>query len=150
MRWLNGAGTISGPAEQAIRAWVRLDRMRLAWRPKDHLIGLTEEEAADQIRRLREHNIGLAEMISRVRARGGPAAPWKVDLEKRVAELGDIMELGFYPGSDGGFSPSTYRRKDRETDPDRDRSLIEDAIVAIADAIAEAGPGWHNTQRRRP
>jgi hypothetical protein len=142
-RWLDDDGEVSGPAEQAMRAWMRLDRMGLAWRPKDHLIGLSDEEAAVQIRLLREHNISLADVIARVRARGGPAAPWRVDLEKHVAELGDILELGFYPGHDGGFSPSTYRRKDRETDADRDRSLIEDGIVAIADAIAVAGPNWH-------
>jgi hypothetical protein len=50
----------------------------------------------------------------------------------------------------GGFSPSTtYRRKDRETDPDRDRLLIEDGIVAIADAIAGAGTDWHRGLRQK-
>ena len=145
-RWQDGDAEVSGPAEQAIRAWMRLDKLGLAWRPKDHLIGLTDEEAADQIRRLRDDNIGLADVIARVQARGGPAAPWKVDLDRHVAELGDIIELGFYPGYDGRFSPSTYRRKDRETDLDRDRSLIDDGIVAIANAIATAGPNW---QRKR-
>ena len=82
--------------------------MGLAWRPKDHLIGLTDEEAANQIRLLREHNIGLADIIARVQARGGPAAPWRVDLGNRVAELGDIMELGFYPGLDGGILPINH------------------------------------------
>jgi hypothetical protein len=60
------------------------------------------------------------------------------------------MELGFYPGFDGRFSPSTYRRKDRPTDPERDRSLIEDGIAAIADAIAKAGPDWHRSVTQRP
>ncbi len=146
MRWVTGAGEISGPAKQAIRAWLRLDKMGMPWRPSDHSIGLTEEEAANQIRLMREHNMGLANMIARVRARGGPAAPWKVDLKRHVAELGDIMEVSFYPLPNGGFSPSTYRRKDRETDYERDRLLLEDAFVSIADEIAAKGHNWQGEE----
>lgn len=140
-RWLKDEVEIPGPAEQALRAWARLDRLGLPWRPADHMIGLTDEELAEQIRLLREHNLQLDKVLRRVTERGGPAAPWRVDLKRCVAELGETMEVGFYSLPNGGFSPSTYRRKDRETDFQRDRALIEDAIAAIADAVAAAKAG---------
>jgi transcriptional regulator with XRE-family HTH domain len=149
-RWLRGEIAVPGPAKQALRAWLRLDRLGLPWRPAEQMIDLTEEELADQIRLLRERSIGLDEILRRVRERGGPAAPWKVDLLHRVAELGDTMEVGFYPLPNGGFSPSKYRRKDREPDFRRDRALIDDAVAAIADAIAAAGPGWAHGRPPEP
>lgn len=141
-RWLRDEVEVPGPAEQALRAWMRLEKWGLPWRPAEQIIGLTEEDLANQIRLLRERNVGLDEVLCRVRDRGGPAAPWRVDLERHVAELGDTMEVGFYPLPNGGFSPSNYRRKDREPDFQRDRALIDDAIAAIANAVKAAGPDW--------
>lgn len=141
-RWLNGETTIPGPAKRALEACMRFEKLGLSWRPAEEMIGLTDGQLAQQIRLLREHNLGLDDVLRRVRERGGPVAPWRVDLEKRVAQLGDEIEVDFYAMPNGGFSPSTYRRKDRETDFERDRSLVEDAVAAIADAVAAAGPGW--------
>lgn len=148
-RWLRDEVEVPGPAEQALYAWMRLERWGLPWRPAEHMIGLTDQELATQIRLLREHNIGLDQVLRRVRERGGPAAPWRVDLERHVAELGDTMEVGFYRLPNGGFSPSTYRRKDREPDFERDRMLIDDAIAAIAEAVAAAGRDWVGGQLSR-
>jgi transcriptional regulator with XRE-family HTH domain len=141
-RWLKDAVEIPGPAKQALEAWMRFEKLGLSWRPDEEMIGLTDEQLAQQVRLLRERNLGLDDVLRRVRERGGPTAPWRIDLEQRVAELGDAMEVSFYALSNGGFSVSTYRRKDRETDFQRDRTLIEDAIAAIADAVAAAGPDW--------
>lgn len=136
-RWVERKIKVPGPAEQALRAWIRLEELGLPWRPQQCLIGMSEEEAAEQIRLVREHNIGLDELLQRVKARGGSAAPWNVDLEKHVAELDDTMILYFYRLPDGGFSPSSYRRTDREPDHERDWPLIEDAIACIAEAIGK-------------
>lgn len=141
-RWLKDAVEIPGPAKRALEAWMRFEKLGLSWRPAEEMIGLTDEQLAQQIRLLREHNLGLDDVLRRVRERGGPTAPWRVDLEQRVAELGDAMEVSFSALPNGSFSLSTYRRKDRETDSQRDRTLIEDAIAAIADAVAAAGPDW--------
>ncbi len=142
LRWQQGVTDIPGPVEQALRAWLRLDAMGLPWHPGAALLGLSEEEAAKQIRRHREENLKLVEIIDRVRANGGPAAPWKVDLKKRSASLGGVIEIGFYALKSGGFSPQAYHRLDRNSDIERDRQILEDGYVAIADAIAKAGPGW--------
>jgi hypothetical protein len=141
-RWLEGSVAVPGPAVQALGAWARLDRLGLPWRPAEDMLGIDEEELAKQIRLLREHNLNLDETLQRVRARGGPAALWRVDLDSHIASLDGIMEVGFYPLPNGGFSPSNYRRKDRGPDTIRDQPLIEDAIAAIADAVAAAGARW--------
>lgn len=83
----------------------------------------------------------LDAVIQKVKARGGPAAPWHVDLKKRRATLGPI-ELSFYPLVGGGFSPQFYRRSDQDHDIMRDRPLLEDAFVCIANAISKAGLDW--------
>ncbi|HXP05133.1 MAG TPA: hypothetical protein VN808_13510 [Stellaceae bacterium] len=141
-RWLDGVVAIPGPAAQAVLAWSKLERLGLPWRPAEDLLGTNEEEVAKQIRLLREHNLQLNEILQRVRSRGGPAAPWRVDLGSCTAELDGIIEVGFYPLPNGGFSPSNYRRMDRGPDSIRDQPLIEDAIAAIADAVSTAGETW--------
>ena len=69
-RWLKDEVQVSGPAAQALRAWMRLDKLGLPWRPADHMIGLSDEEIAAQIRLLREHNVGLDSILQKVRERG--------------------------------------------------------------------------------
>ncbi len=77
-RWLDGE-EIPGPAEQAIRAWLRLHERRLAWRPDSTAI---VEDDQDQIARHREQAIDLSNMIARVETRGGPRTPWTVDRQR--------------------------------------------------------------------
>jgi hypothetical protein len=142
-RWVETPDELPGPAEQAIRAWLRLHRLGLAWHPDGLPLGEDEpDEIARQIALYRQHAIDLDAMLRRVEARGGPAAPWQVDLKTHVATLGP-MELRFYPLPNGGFSPSTYRRSDANPDLDRDGHLLEDAYACIAQALSQrsiAGP----------
>ena len=143
-RWVSVPSELPGPAEQALRAWLRLNRLGIPWRPDTvPLGGIDAERLADQIASHRRHALDLDAVIRRVRARGGPAAPWKVDLRRRVAKLGP-MSVHFYPLTviAGGFSPYSYNRSDRHPDIAVDRPLLEDAYVCIADAIATAGPIW--------
>jgi hypothetical protein len=142
-RWVETPAELPGPAEQALRAWMRLHRLGLAWRPDGLPLGEDEaDEMAKQIALYRQHAINLDAMLRRVQARGGPAAPWQVDLKTHVATLGPI-EVRFYPLPNGGFSPSTYHRADANPDLDRDAHLLEDAYACIAQALAKgaiAGP----------
>jgi hypothetical protein len=136
-RWFASPSRISGPAEQALRAWVRLNRMGLAWKPEDLPIGEDDtEELAKQIALYRQHAIQLDGLLRKVAARGGPKLPWMVDLDAHKATLGQ-MTVGFYLLPNGGFSPSTYRRSDRHPDMEEDAQLLEDAYAAIAKAIAD-------------
>ena len=147
-RWLDGSVDVPGPVEQALRAWERLEERRIPWRPDGLPIQvMDDEEIEEQVKLMREHVVGLDEVIQRVRERGGPAAPWKVDLQQCEAELAGTMHVHFYPLPNGNFSPSSYRRTDKEPDYKRDLPLVEDAIVCIADAVAKAGKDW--VKRRR-
>src|SRR5712692_3360169 len=65
-RWLDRTVEVPGPAEQALRAWMRLEEMRLPWRPWECLIGMSDKEMAEQIRSLREHNLELDAILRRV------------------------------------------------------------------------------------
>jgi hypothetical protein len=136
-RWVEDPTELPGPAEHALRAWLRLHRLGLAWRPDGLPLGEDEiDELADQIARYRQHAIDLDALIQRVKARGGPAAPWQVDLKANLATLGP-MRVGFYRLANGGFSPSTYRRSDMHADLERDALLLEDAYACIADSLRE-------------
>jgi hypothetical protein len=128
-RWADGNGTdIPGPAEHALRAWLGLQRRGLPWQPGD--------DGAEQIAPHRAHAIELYELLLRVDKRGGPSDAWDIDLEKGQATLGPI-KVSFYKLTNGGFSPSFYRRSDGHPDLKRDWPLIEDAFACIAKAFAE-------------
>jgi len=135
-RWADDPVRIPGPAEQALRAWLRLHRLGLAWKPEDLPIGENDtQELAKQIALYRQHAIELDALLRKVEARGGPQTPWKVDLDAHQATLGH-MTVHFYPLPNGGFSPAMYRRSDQPPDIERDRSLLEDAYACIAKALA--------------
>ncbi|HTZ67383.1 MAG TPA: hypothetical protein VMB83_07935 [Roseiarcus sp.] len=143
-RWLTGVIAVSGPAEQALLAWRRLERRRLPWRP-DGLPLMSPSEMEEQVRLMREHVIVLDDVLERVRQRGGPRMPWAVDLKSCRAELTDRMHVHFYALPNGGFSVGSYRRTDKAPEYARDLPLIEDAIACIADAIEaerKAGRNW--------
>ena len=145
-RWAEEPAEIPGPAEQALRAWMRLHRLGLPWRPDGVAIGeIDPEKIAEQIALYRRHAIDLDALIQRVEARGGPAAPWHVDLEKRQATLGPVW-VSFYPLVNGGFSPASCSRSDDHPDLKRDWTLLEDAFACIANAIAKVGPGWATSE----
>ena len=133
-RWLEGE-EVPGPAEQALRAWVRLHERNLPWRPDSASIA---EDDQDQIARHRTHSINLSDTLALVEARGGPRLPWAVDRQRSRATLGP-MEVSYYTLLNGGFSLANYTRKDGDPDVQRDWELIEDAMFCIAKAL-EPGP----------
>jgi len=135
-RWCDGSTDVPGPVEQAIRAWLRLSGMGLVWRPDGIPIW-----DIDQTALFREHAVELAAVIEKVKKRGGPSAPWDVNLSDRRARLGPV-EVSFHVLDNKSFSPSCYTRKDFAPDIKRDWGLLEDAFYCIADAIAKAGKGW--------
>ena len=134
-RWVEGSQEVPGPAEQALRAWLRLHERGMAWRPD--AVAIAGDDART-IARHREHAIELDALLQRVKARGGPAAPWQVDLDRCRATLGPL-HVSFYKLRNGGFSPQSYRRSDGPADMQRDWPLIEDAFACIADAFAKQG-----------
>ena len=143
-RWVEGPDEVPGPVEQTLRAWLRLERARLAWRPDSEMIGgEISDELANQIASYRRHALGLDALIKKVKLRGGPAAPWRVDLKRCVATLGPI-EVTFDALTNGGFSPAHYTRKDGPLDQKRDQPLLDDAYACIAEEIRLAGKGWAN------
>jgi hypothetical protein len=129
-RWLEGED-VAGPAEQALRAWIRLHDRNLPWRPDEESVVRDDQ---DQIARHRAHAIRLDEILARVEARGGPRLPWSVDRGRQIATLGP-MELSYYKLASGSFSLANYRRKDGELDIERDWEAIEDAAACIAEAM---------------
>ncbi len=142
-RWLDGPTAVPGPAAEALRAWVRLERERIPWRPDGLPLRIMSDEEIDkQIELMRQHVVSLDDVLQRVNQRGGPAAPWTVDLKQHRAELAGTMVVNFYALPNGNFSPSSYRRTDKHPDYERDRPLIEDAIACIAETIGRAGEGW--------
>jgi hypothetical protein len=134
-RWLEGE-EVPGPAEQAVRAWIRLHDRHLPWRPDSASIVGDDQ---DQIARHRSHAVDLDSVLARVEARGGARLPWMVDWDHGQAVLGP-MEVSFYKLLNGGFSLGTYTRKDGDPDVERDREIIEDATYCIAQALKKKNP----------
>ena len=134
-RWAEDPTTMPGTAEQALRAWMRLHKCGLAWRPDGVAVGAHDEEA---IAVHRQHAIGLDQLLQKVRARNGPAAPWRVDLRRSCATLGPL-KVSFYRLRNGSFAPQSYSRSDGPPDLNRDWPLIEDACACIAESLREVG-----------
>jgi hypothetical protein len=130
-RWTDEG--VPGPVAAAVRAWRELESRRLPWKPDT--ISVMERDQ-DQLDRIRAHDEVLAEVIREVEARGGPAEPWAVDLERGRATFSHA-EVGFHRLANGGFNVSTYRRFDR-TPSDDDRLEIADAAYCIAQAFSRA------------
>ena len=144
-RWAEGSQNIPGPAEMAMRAWLQLHRRGLAWRPDSEAILMDDPE---MIARHRQHALDLDTLLRRVDARGGPAAPWQVNLERGLATLGSLT-VSFYKLQNGGFAPQSYRRLDDQAmDQQRDWPLIEDACACIARKLA--GQGIPSGRHHRP
>ena len=60
--------------------------------------------------------------------------PWAVDRGRQIATLGP-MEVSYYKLASGSFSLQSYRRKDGDSDVQRDWEAIEDAAASIAQAM---------------
>jgi hypothetical protein len=134
-RWQDGE-EVPGPAQQAIRAWVRLQERHLPWRPDSASISLDDQ---DQIARHRTHMVDLDSVLAGVETRGGSKLPWSVDWDRGQATLGPII-ISFYKLARGSFSLGTYRRTDNYPDTIRDREMIEDAIYCISQALKKKNP----------
>jgi hypothetical protein len=135
-RWAENPEEMPGPAEQAVRAWQRLKRFGLSWRPDSVPLG-DEDGLTVMIDSYRKQDIDISAVLEKVAARGGPNTPWQVDLDAGEARLG-LMTVYFYETAAGGFAPNSYRRMDgRDLDTERDCQLLEDAYVCIADALEE-------------
>lgn len=132
-RWMDG-DEVPGPAVAALEAWRQLHARRLAWKPD--AISIFENDQA-QIERARQHAQELDRLIKLVEARGGPTSPWTVSLSKGVATFGPF-EVGFYRLANGGFSLSTYRRRDMSPDYVRDQPFLQDAAYSIQRALTRA------------
>ena len=116
-----------GPAEQALRAWRRLQERNLAWRPDS--VSIIDDDQ-EEIARLRAHAVGLSDIFSQVEARGGPRLPWMVDRRSDRAILG-AMQVSFYRLKNGSYSLGNYTRRDGHPDVRRDWEFIEDAWYCI-------------------
>lgn len=135
-RWLSEDVEIPRSIECVINAWIYLNQLGLPWRPDGFSVALlSPEQVKNQLLLQMENTKELAKIIKKVKNRGGPAAPWSVDLSAKKANLGDVW-VRFYILSNGSFSPQSYGRFDKYPDIDRDQSILEDAYVCIAEAIA--------------
>src|ERR1700720_4706374 len=65
-RWLEGEA-VPGPAEHALRAWLRLRQHNLPWHPDSVAIFENDQQ---QIALYREEAVALSTMLANVKARG--------------------------------------------------------------------------------
>jgi hypothetical protein len=131
-RWQSGEQVIPLWATEVLSAWHQLHMLHLPWGADLESIWYGEN---DQIRLHQAHDKALAALLERVKARGGPAAPWRINLRDFSATLGPIT-VRFYRLASHSFSLANYRRSDILPDAHRDQILIEDAVAAFAAAIS--------------
>jgi transcriptional regulator with XRE-family HTH domain len=141
-RWEKGEQPVPDSLADLLQAWRRLHQAELPWAADFDSI-LAEDDK--QLRLQQDHARWLDAIRERVAARGGPAMPWRVDLRRHTATLGPAT-LSFYALLNGSFSLANYHRRDGAPDTERDRQMIEDAVVCISAAVGEAfkkfGPRW--------
>ena len=133
-RWCDG-DEVPGPVEAALRAWLRLHKRGLAWKP-DSISVLEADE--DRIERQRKYAVRFNAMLNEVEKRGGPSTPWKVDFFRSTAKFA-TSEVSFYKLANGGFLIGSYRRSDRHPDLAQDLPLIEDAAYCISNEYKKFG-----------
>jgi hypothetical protein len=121
-----GSERIPGPAQQALRAWLKLHRLGQHWRPD----GLPLQ------------HIDVAAAIERVRARaqgGGRATSWDIDVENRLAVMKG-HRVSFVWLAPGRFALQTYCRPAAVATPGETHAvpaaLIDDACACIARRLA--------------
>jgi hypothetical protein len=133
-RWQAGEQAIPIWVVEVLDAWRQLHAAGVPWGADLESIWYGDD---DQVRRHQDHDKALAALLRRVKARGGPAAPWRINLRQRSATLGQ-MTVRFYKLASNSFSLQNYRRGDVPPDVFRDRALIEDAIFAFSEAVGAA------------
>ncbi len=133
-RWQTGEQPIPPWVTEVLGAWRQLHTRNLPWGADLESVWYGDD---DQIRRHQDHDKALAQILLRVNARGGPAAPWRVNLRDHSATLGPIT-VRFYRLASDSFSLANYRRSDMRSNVNRDQPLIEDAVAAFAAAVSDA------------
>ena len=134
-RWMADEISIPTGVIRLFEAWIMLHKIGLPWRPDGEKF-ITPNALKQQIALHNQAVLELTEIIKKVNKRGGPAAPWVVNLGMKRATL-EKMWISFYTLPNGGFTPQSYGRSDRNPDFERDRPLLEDGFVCIAEAIAK-------------
>jgi len=112
-------------------------RHGLTWRPDSRDLGDAEaiRQQIEAGRKMSGFNINAAAYDALERLAPG-AMPWRVDLERRQAQLGTIhVDFEWLPNT-GVFWLTSYRRDDQKPNRDHDRSHIQNATDQIALAIA--------------
>ena len=133
-KWQVGEQRVPGTVAELVRVWRQLHAAKIPWGADLELIWYGDD---DQIRRHQDHDKALGALLERVKARGGQAAPWRINLREHSAVLGK-MTVRFYKLASGSFSLANYRRGDMPPDLRRDQPLIEDAVAAFAAAVGKA------------
>jgi transcriptional regulator with XRE-family HTH domain len=133
-RWQTGEQAIPIWVVEVFDAWRQLHAAGVPWGADLESIWYGDD---DQVRRHQDHDKALAAVLRQVKARGGPAAPWRINLRQHSATLGQ-MSVRFYRLASGSFSLQNYRRGDVPPDVRRDRALIEDAVFAFSEAVGAA------------
>jgi hypothetical protein len=143
-RWLSGEVDIPKSVRCLLESWSTLQYLGLPWRP-DGLNLLDQSIRKKQLELHMQTNIELIEVIKKVKARGGPSAPWSVDISRKKANL-ENMWISFYILPNGGFVPQSYGRSDKKMDFERDRNILEDGFFCIAEKIRNQRVLLSNTQ----
>jgi len=133
-RWQAGEQQIPTWVVELLDVWRQLHASGVPWGADLESIWYGDDV---QIRRHQDHDKALAALLRRVKARGGPAAPWRINLREHSATLGR-MTVRFYKLASNSFSLANYRRGDVPPDARRDHQLIEDAVVAFSEAVSAA------------
>jgi len=133
-RWQTGEQAIPIWVVEVLDAWRQLHACGLPWGADLESIWYGDD---DQVRRHQDHDKALAALLRRVKARGGPAAPWRINLREHSATLGPMI-VRFYRLASNSFSLQNYRRGDVPPNPRRDQPLIEDAVFAFSEAVRAA------------
>ncbi|HTV68777.1 MAG TPA: hypothetical protein VMF90_09580 [Rhizobiaceae bacterium] len=139
-RWQTSEQPTPPWVAEVLGAWRQLHTRNLPWGADLESVWYGDD---DQIRRHQDHDKALAALLQRVKARGGPSAPWRVNLRDHSATLGPIT-VRFYRLASNSFSVANYRRGDMLPDARRDQPLIEDAVAAFAAAVSEARRARHH------
>jgi hypothetical protein len=148
-RWLKNPHEISGPAEQALRAWIILKDHNVSWRPDCVPIPFLKEEEAEATYQIKnwvakKYNLRVINIIKKVKKRGELSLPWQIDFKKGSIKLEKTIEVFFKMPSG---KPRNVRRQlvifgykrldDQSADIKHNQYLIEEAVFTIDEVANE-------------